>query len=72
MMAPMDMAASTTVVVSVWMTLLVTSRPDTVTGDVNRDIQVPFATKVCSICYKLLDKCRLGVSILKCHCIVFK
>ena len=40
------MVASTTVVVSVLMTLRVTNRPDTVTGDVNRGIQMSFATKV--------------------------
>ena len=45
-MAPLDMAASTTVVVSVWMTLLVTNRPDTVTGVVNQGIQMSIATKV--------------------------
>lgn len=45
-MALLDMAASTTVVVSVWMTLLVTNRPDTVTGVVNQGIQMSIATKV--------------------------
>lgn len=44
--APLDMAASTTVVVSVWMTLLVTNRPDIVTGVVNQGIQMSIATKV--------------------------
>ena len=40
------MVASTIVVVNVWMTTHVTNRPDTVTGDVNQGIQMPFATKV--------------------------
>ena len=48
-MAPLDMAASTAVVVNVWMTLRVTKRQDTVTGDVNQGIQMPFATKVRSL-----------------------
>ena len=71
MMTPLDMAASTTVVGNVWTTLRVTNEADTVTGDVNRGIQVPFATKVCSIFQKLLDKRRLGLSILKFHYTVF-
>ena len=60
-MAPMDMAASTTVVVYVRVTLRVTNGMDTVTGDVNQDIHLPFATKVRSMCNKLVDKRRLGV-----------
>ena len=51
-MAPLDIAASTTVVVNVWMTLRVTNRMDTVTRDVNQDIHLPFATKVRSMCNK--------------------
>ena len=50
-MAPSDMAASTTVAVSVWMTPRVTNEVDTVTGDVNQGIQMPFATKVRSLGY---------------------
>lgn len=37
-MEPMDITVSTTVVVNVWMTLRVTNRLVTVTGDVTRDI----------------------------------
>ena len=55
-MAPMDMTASTTVVVIVWITRHATDRLGTVTGDVNRGIQVPFATKVRLMCCKLIDK----------------
>ena len=43
---PMDTVVLTTVVVTVWVTLHVTNRLDTVTEDVNPDIQMPFVAKV--------------------------
>lgn len=46
-MAPLDMAALTTVVVNVSMSLCVTNRLVIATGDVNQGIPVPSATKVC-------------------------
>ena len=42
-----ETTVSTTVVATVSMTRLVTNRMDTVTGDVNRDIQTSCATNVC-------------------------
>ena len=42
----MDTAVLTTVVVTVWGTLHVTNRLDTVTRDVNPDIPMPFVAKV--------------------------
>ena len=45
-MKPMVTTVSTTVVVTVWMTLLVTDRPETVTQDVNLDIPTHCATNV--------------------------
>lgn len=58
--APLDRAASTTVVVSVLMTLRVTNRPDTVTGDVNRGIQMSFATKVRRLSFNLVYNPQAG------------
>ena len=43
---PMDTVVLTTVVVSVWTTLHVTKRLDTVTEDVNPDIPMPLVAKV--------------------------
>ena len=45
-MEPTDTAVSTTVVVTVWGTLHVTNRLDTVTGDVTQDIPMPHVAKV--------------------------
>lgn len=46
MMAPLDIAVSTTVVANVSITLCVTNRQAIATVDVNQGIQVPSATKV--------------------------
>ena len=43
---PMDTVVLTTVVVTVWTTLLVTNRLDTVIKDVNPDIPMPYVAKV--------------------------
>ena len=43
---PTDTVVLTTVVVTVWGTLHVTNRLDTVTEDVNLDIPIPFVAKV--------------------------
>ena len=42
----MDTVVLTTVVVTVWGTLHVTNKLDTVTGDVNPDIPMPYVVKV--------------------------
>lgn len=46
-MAPLDMAASTTVVVIVWITLHVTNILDTVIWDVIQDMKPFSVTRVC-------------------------
>ena len=43
---PMDTVVLTIVVVTVWTTLHVKNRLDTVTGDVNPDIPMPYVAKV--------------------------
>ena len=43
---PMDTVVLTTAVVTVWGTLHVTNRVDTVTGDVNPNIPMPYVAKV--------------------------
>ena len=43
---PMDTVVLTTVVATVWTTLHVTNRLDTVIVDVNPDIPMPFVAKV--------------------------
>ena len=53
-MAPLDMTASTTVVVNVSMRLCVTNRPDIATGDVNQGSPISFATTVRSLNYELV------------------
>ena len=67
----MDMAASTTAVASVCITRHATNRLGTVTGDVNRVIQVPFATKVRLMCCTLIDKSHRGVCMIKFHYTVY-
>ena len=42
----MDTVVLTTVVVTVWTTIHVTNRLDTVTKDVNPDIPLPYAARV--------------------------
>ena len=42
----MDTVVLTNVVVTVWTTLHVTSRLETVTGDANPDIPMPYAARV--------------------------
>ena len=56
----MDTVVLTTVVVTVWTTLNVTNRQDTVTEDVNPDIPMPHVAKVNSritskhYCYQIV------------------
>ena len=55
MTEPLELHALTTVVVTVWMTILVTNRLDTVTGDVTQDFGMLFATKVHKLSILLID-----------------